>query len=140
MRSEEEKMMGAHHRDQRHADMRSNESVPAEHDHLHSTTRTSIFFFITLEPELMMMMTSSLISSLLHSHVTLNLEWCDTIKLSNLLLPWKSGTTKRLQLLSTSETLLALEHLGRQGTGRKASPCHAPLKETRQLELANLSG
>jgi len=34
-------------------------------------------------------MTSSLISSLLHSRVTLNLEWCDEIKLSNLLLPRK---------------------------------------------------
>ena len=52
---------------------------------------------------------SSLISSLLHSHV--NLEWCDQIKLSNLLLPWKSGTIKSLQLLSTSTTLLALEQL-----------------------------
>ena len=28
---------------------------------------------------------ASLISSLLHSHVTLNLKWCDKIKLSNLL-------------------------------------------------------
>jgi len=31
-------------------------------------------------------MLSLLISSLLHSRVTLNLEWCDKIKLSNLLL------------------------------------------------------
>jgi len=53
---------------------------------------------------------SSLISSLLHSHV--NLEWCDKIKLSNLLLPRKSCTIKSLQLLSTSATLLALEQLG----------------------------
>ena len=37
----------------------------------------------------------SLIPSLLHSHV--NLEWCDKIKLSNLLLPRKSGTIKRPQ-------------------------------------------
>jgi len=51
---------------------------------------------------------SSLISSLLHSHV--NLEWCDKIKLSNPLLPRKSGTIKSLQLLSTSGTLLALSH------------------------------
>ena len=36
---------------------------------------------------------TSLISSLLHSHV--NLEWCDKIKLSSLLLPRKSGTMKR---------------------------------------------
>ena len=35
---------------------------------------------------------ASLISSSLHSHVTLYLEWCDKIKLSNLLLPRKSGT------------------------------------------------
>ena len=42
---------------------------------------------------------SSLISSLVHSHV--NLEWCDDIKLSNLLLPRKSCTIKSLQLLST---------------------------------------
>jgi len=47
---------------------------------------------------------SSLISSLLHSRV--NLEWCDNIKLSNLLLPRKSGTIKSLQVLSTSGTLL----------------------------------
>ena len=40
---------------------------------------------------------SSLISSLLHSHV--NLEWCDKIKLSNLLLPRKSGNIKSLQLV-----------------------------------------
>ena len=52
---------------------------------------------------------SSLIFSLLHSHA--NLEWCDKIKLSNLLLPRKSGTIKSLQLLSTSATLLALEQL-----------------------------
>jgi len=39
---------------------------------------------------------SSLIPSLLDSHV--NLEWCDKIKLSNLLLPRKSGTIKSLQL------------------------------------------
>ena len=39
---------------------------------------------------------SSLISSLLHSHV--NLEWCDKIKLLNLLLPQKSSTWRsRLQ-------------------------------------------
>jgi len=60
---------------------------------------------------------SSLISSLLHSHVTLNLEWCDKIKLSNLLLPRKSGTIKSLQLLSTSGTLLALEQLGSRALG-----------------------
>ena len=45
---------------------------------------------------------SSLISSSLHSHVTLYLKWCDKIKLSNLLLLRKSGTIKSLQLLSTS--------------------------------------
>jgi hypothetical protein len=33
------------------------------------------------------------------------LEWCDKIKLSNLLLPRKGGTIKSLQLLSTSGTL-----------------------------------
>ena len=49
---------------------------------------------------------SSLISSLLHSHVTLNLKWCDTIKLSDLLMSRKSGSIKRLQLLSTSGALL----------------------------------
>jgi hypothetical protein len=38
----------------------------------------------------------------LHSHATLLLEWCDKIKLSNLLLPRKSVTIKILQLLSTS--------------------------------------
>jgi len=38
---------------------------------------------------------SLLISSALHSHVTFNLELCDKIKLSNLLLPRKSGTIKR---------------------------------------------
>jgi len=37
-------------------------------------------------------------SSSLHSHATLFLEWCDKIKLSNLLLPRKSGTIKSLQL------------------------------------------
>jgi hypothetical protein len=36
----------------------------------------------------------------LHSHATFLLEWCDKIKLSNLLLPRKSGTIKGLQLLS----------------------------------------
>ena len=58
---------------------------------------------------------SSLISSLLHSHV--NLEWCDKIKLSNLLLPRKSGTIKSLQLLSTSATLLELEQPGSRALG-----------------------
>jgi len=48
---------------------------------------------------------SSLISSSLHSHVTLKPERCDTIKLSNLLLPRKSGNIKSLQLLSTSGTV-----------------------------------
>jgi len=43
---------------------------------------------------------SSSLTSSLHSHV--NLEWCDEIKLANLLLPRKSGTIKSLQLLSTS--------------------------------------
>ena len=43
---------------------------------------------------------SSLTSFSLHLHVTF-LAWCDTIKLSNLLLPRKSVTIKRLQLLST---------------------------------------
>jgi len=37
---------------------------------------------------------SPLIFSLLHSHV--NLEWCDEIKLSNLLLPRKSGSGFRV--------------------------------------------
>ena len=44
---------------------------------------------------------SSLISSLLHSHA--NREWCDEIKLSNLLLPRKSATRgekERVTLLS----------------------------------------
>ena len=41
---------------------------------------------------------SSLIPSLLLSYV--NLEWCDKTNLSNLLLLRKSGTIKRLQLLS----------------------------------------
>ena len=50
---------------------------------------------------------SLLISSLSHAHATLNLEWCDKMKLSNLRLPRKSGTFKSLQLLSTSRTLLA---------------------------------
>ena len=35
-------------------------------------------------------------------------EWCGRIKLSNLLLPRKSGTIDSFQLRSTSETLLAL--------------------------------
>ena len=60
--------------------------------------RTILFITLTCQRILM-----SVISSLLHSHV--NLEWCDTIKLSNPLLPRKSGTIKSLQLLSTSETL-----------------------------------
>jgi len=34
--------------------------------------------------------------------VTLNLEWCDKIKLSNLLLPRNSGTIKSLQLIESS--------------------------------------
>jgi len=62
--------------------------------------------------------------------ITLNLEWCDKIKPTNLLLPRKSGTIKSLQLLSTSGTLLALEQLGTralrptwyQGHGRVALP------------------
>ena len=41
----------------------------------------------------------------LHSQATCLLEWCDTIKLSDLLLPRKSGTIKSLQLLLTSGTL-----------------------------------
>ena len=46
---------------------------------------------------------SSSISSLLHSHV--NLEWCDKIKLSNLLLPRKSGArvpleTRKVRILN----------------------------------------
>jgi len=49
---------------------------------------------------------SSLISSLLHSRV--NLEWCDEIKLSNLLLPRKSGTIKSLQLLLPGPHQLAV--------------------------------
>ena len=72
---------------------------------------------------------SSLISSLLHSHA--NLEWCDNIKLSNLLLPWKSGTIKSLQLLSTSLTLLALEQLvctNRYLETNSASPLRTPSK------------
>ena len=44
----------------------------------------------------------------LHSHVTFYLEWCDKIKLSNLLLPRKSGTIKSLQLISTIQNSLAL--------------------------------
>ena len=58
------------------------------------------------------MSSSSLISSSLHSHVTLKPEWCDEIKLSNLMLQRKSGTIKSLQLLSTSTlggTLARLE-------------------------------
>jgi len=47
---------------------------------------------------------SSLTSSSSHSHVTL-LKCCDKIKLSNLLLPRKSGTIKSLQILSTLGTL-----------------------------------
>ena len=43
--------------------------------------------------------------SALTSFITLTcnfvLEWCDKIKLSNLLLPRKGGTIKSLQLLST---------------------------------------
>ena len=42
---------------------------------------------------------SSLISSISHSHI--NLEWCDKIKLSCLMLPRKSGTIKSLQLVCT---------------------------------------
>jgi hypothetical protein len=37
-----------------------------------------------------------------HSHATFLLEWCDKIKLSNLLLPRKSGNIKSLQLPSTA--------------------------------------
>jgi len=44
----------------------------------------------------------SLISSLLHSYV--NLEWCDIIKLSNLLLPRQSGNIKSLPQLSIAAT------------------------------------
>ena len=47
-------------------------------------------------PHVLLLSSSSLISSLLHSHAIL--EWCDKIKLSNLLLPRKSGTFKSLQL------------------------------------------
>ena len=53
---------------------------------------------------------SSLISSSLHSHVTLKPEWCDKIKLSNLLLPRKGGTIKSLQLLSTSTGSALRDH------------------------------
>jgi hypothetical protein len=43
----------------------------------------------------------------LHSHATFLLEWCDKIKLSNLLLPRKRGTIKSLQqLLSTCHECL----------------------------------
>ena len=42
------------------------------------------------------------ISSFLHSHV--NHEWCDKIKLSNLLLPRKSGTIERTLLRLNAET------------------------------------
>ena len=42
---------------------------------------------------------SSLIPSLSHSHV--NLEWCEDIKLPNLLLPRKCDAIKSLQLLLT---------------------------------------
>ena len=51
---------------------------------------------------------SSSISSSLHSHVTF-LEWCDKIKLSNLLLPRKTGTIKSLRLL---------QQQGRRGSQR----------------------
>ena len=60
---------------------------------------------------------SSSTSSLLPSHV--NLEWCDKFKLSNLLLPRKSGTGKRLQLLSTSETLLIRWATGSRWSSRR---------------------
>ena len=45
--------------------------------------------------------------SVLFIRLTRNLpEWCDNIKLSNLLLPRKGGTNTGLQLLSTSGTLV----------------------------------
>ena len=60
---------------------------------------------------------SSLISSSIHSHVPFYLELCDIIKVSNLLLPRKSGTFKSLQPLSTLGTLWDLRQLGSRSLG-----------------------
>ena len=64
---------------------------------------------------------SSSISFLSHSRVTFNLEWCDQIKLSDALMPRKSGTIKSLQQLSTSGTVLALEQFAIVVVGAQAS-------------------
>ena len=45
------------------------------------------------------------------------LKWCDKIKVSNLLLPRKSGTLKSLQPLSTLGTLWDLGQLGSRSLG-----------------------
>jgi len=92
-------------------------SPPARTSHMgsHTGPRTAVLANHGQELSHARLFHSSLISSSSHSHVTLYLGWCDGIKLSNLLLPRKSGMIKSLQLLSSSRAL-----------ARKTAPAAAP--------------
>ena len=67
-------------------------------------------------------LSSTSISSSLHSHVTLNLKWGDNSKLSNLLRPRNSGTIKSLQLLSTSTWVFSTNRRSRSPNRASIAP------------------